>query len=423
MLSVARPAGFGYRWSVVALLFFATTINYVDRQVLGILAPTLQRELAWTETDYGRIVSWFSLAYGFGLLGMGRFLDRIGVRKGFTLAIVTWSVAAMAHAAARTAAGFAVARALLGLGEAGNFPGALKAVSAWFPAKERAFAVGLFNAGSNAGAIIAPLLVPWIALQWGWQAAFLATGALGFLWLIFWLALYREPDEQPRVSRAELDYIRSNSSGSSNSVPWRRLFTHRATWAFIVGKAMTDPVWLFYLFWLPKFLDAEWGVRLAGLAAPLIVIYLLADIGSIAGGWMSSALITRGWSVNGGRKAALLAGALMVVPTVFAPGAPSMWIAVGIISLAAAAHQWWSCNLFTMVSDVFPKSAVASVIGIGGFAGAMSAMLMQRMTGRLLDASADNYGLIFGLCGFAYLAALLLIHVLVPRIQTSNANA
>ena len=423
MLPVARPAGFGYRWSVVALLFFATTINYVDRQVLGILAPTLQRELAWTETDYGRIVSWFSFAYGFGLLGMGRFLDRIGVRKGFTIAIVTWSIAAMAHAAARTAAGFAVARALLGLGEAGNFPGALKAVSAWFPAKERAFAVGLFNAGSNAGAIIAPLLVPWLALQWGWQAAFLVTGALGFVWLAFWLALYREPDEQRRVSRAELDYIRSDSNASSGSVPWRRLFTYRATWAFIVGKAMTDPVWLFYLFWLPKFLDAEWGVRLAGLAAPLIVIYLLADVGSIAGGWMSSALITRGWSVNGGRKAALLAGALMVVPTIFAPGASNMWVAVGIISLAAAAHQWWSCNLFTMVSDVFPKSAVASVIGIGGFAGAMSAMLMQRMTGRLLDASADNYGLIFGICGFAYLVALLLIHLLVPRIQTSGAKA
>ena len=293
---------------MVALLFFATTINYVDRQVLGILAPTLQRELAWSETDYGRVVSWFSFAYGFGLLGMGRFLDRIGVRKGFTIAIITWSVAAMAHALARTAAGFAAARALLGLGEAGNFPGALKAVAAWFPARERALAVGLFNAGSNAGAIVAPLVVPWIALRWGWQAAFIATGALGFVWLAAWLALYREPDEQPRVSRAELEYIRSDGQAKSAHVPWRSLFTHRATWAFIVGKAMTDPVWLFYLFWLPKFLDAEWGVRLAGLAAPLIAIYLFADVGSIAGGWMSSALIARGWSVNGGRKAALSRG-------------------------------------------------------------------------------------------------------------------
>ncbi len=421
--SIPRPPGFGYRWSVVALLFFATTINYVDRQVLGILAPTLQRELAWSETDYGRIVSWFSLAYGFGLLGMGRFLDRIGVRKGFTIAIVTWSVAAMAHAAARTAAGFAVARALLGLGEAGNFPGALKAVSAWFPAKERAFAVGLFNAGSNAGAIIAPLTVPWIALHWGWQAAFLATGGVGFVWLLFWLALYREPDEQPRLSRAELEYIRGDAVTPAGAVPWRRLFSHRATWAFVVGKAMTDPVWLFYLFWLPKFLDAEWGVRLAGLAAPLIVIYLVADVGSIAGGWMSSALITQGWTVNAGRKAALLTAAVMVVPTVIAPIAPSMWIAIGIIALAAAAHQWWSCNLFTMVSDVFPKSAVASVIGIGGFAGAMSAMVMQRATGRLLDASTGNYGLIFGICGSAYLAALAIIHLLVPRIQASDPGA
>ncbi len=418
--AVVPATRFGYRWSVVALLFFATTINYVDRQVLGILAPTLQRELAWSEIDYGRVVSWFSLAYGFGLLGMGRFLDRIGVRKGFTIAIVTWSVAAMSHAFARTANGFAAARALLGLGEAGNFPGALKAVAAWFPAKERALAVGLFNAGSNAGAIVAPLIVPWIALRWGWQAAFVVTGALGFVWLAAWLALYREPDEQPRVSRAELEYIRSDGQAKSAQVPWRSLFSHRATWAFIVGKAMTDPVWLFYLFWLPKFLDAEWGVRLAGLAAPLIAIYLFADVGSIAGGWMSSALISRGWSVNGGRKAALLAAALMVVPTVLAPGASSMWIAVSIIALAAAAHQWWSCNLFTMVSDVFPKSAVASVIGIGGFAGAMSAMLMQRATGRLLDASAENYGLIFGICGTAYLLALGAIHLLVPRIRATT---
>jgi ACS family hexuronate transporter-like MFS transporter len=410
---------FGYRWTVVALLFFATTINYVDRQVLGILAPTLQRELAWSETDYGRIVSWFSLAYGFGLLGMGRFLDRIGVRKGFTIAIVAWSAAAMAHAFARTVAGFAAARALLGLGEAGNFPGALKAVSSWFPAKERALAVGLFNAGSNAGAIVAPLLVPWIALNWGWQAAFLATGAIGFVWLVFWLAFYREPDEQSRLSRSELEYIRGDGAAKQVSVPWRSLFAHRATWAFVVGKAMTDPVWLFYLFWLPKFLDTQFGVKLQGLAAPLSAIYLLADVGSIAGGWMSSNLIARGWSVNNGRKAALLAGALMVIPTVLAPGASSMWVAVAIIALAAAAHQWWSCNLFTMVSDVFPRSAVATVIGIGGFAGAMSAMAMQRATGRLLDASAGNYGLIFGIMGFAYLVALGVIHLLVPRIQAT----
>jgi len=387
----------------VALLFGATTVNYVDRQVLGILAPTLSRELRWTETDYAAIVSWFSIAYGVGLLVMGRVMDRIGVRAGLALAVLVWSLAAMGHALARTVAGFGIARALLGAGESGNFPAAVKAVAEWFPQKERALATGIFNAGSNVGVIVAALLVPSIALGLGWRWAFLATGALDLLWLALWLALYRAPE------RASIESIERTS--------WRALLGRRQTWAFIVGKALTDPVWLFFLFWLPKFLDASFGVRLGGLAAPLVVIYVAADVGSITGGWMSGALIRRGWSVNRGRKTALLAAAVCILPTMFAPAAGSMWVAVGIVSVAAGAHQWWSANLFTTVSDMFPRGAVASVVGIGGCAGLCSAFGLQRLTGTILQATGGNYGPIFAVLGLAYVGALALIHLLVPRLE------
>ena len=406
-----------FRWTICALLFAATTINYVDRQVIGILAPTLQRELGWTEVQYGQIVSWFSLAYGIGFLGVGRLMDRIGVRRGFAFSIVAWSLAAIGHAFARTVAGFSAARALLGLGESGNFPGAIKTVAEWFPRQERALATGIFNAGSNVGAVLAPLIVPWITIRWGWEWAFIATGTFGFVWLIFWLVLYRAPEEHPRVSRAELLHIRSDPAESVEQIPWRRLLGYRQTWAFAAGKAMTDPIWLFYLFWLPKFLDAGWGIELSHLALPLIVIYVLADVGSVAGGWFSGALIARGWSVNRGRKAALLVAALCIVPTMFAAHAQSVWVAVAIVSVAAAAHQWWSCNLFTLTSDLFPRQAVASVVGIGGFVGAMSAVLFQRATGRILEATGSNYSVIFAICGVAYLAAWVVIHLLVPRLQ------
>jgi ACS family hexuronate transporter-like MFS transporter len=407
----------GYRWTIVALLFFATTINYVDRQVLGILAPTLERELHWSETDYGKIVSWFSFAYGFGLLGMGRAIDWIGVRKGFSAAIIVWSIAAMTHARAVTVAGFGAARALLGLGESGNFPAAIKTVAEWFPKKERALAIGVFNAGSNVGAIVAPLTVPWIALTWGWRAAFIVTGALGFVWLAFWLAVYREPERHPRLSRAELAYIRSDPPDEGGPMAWRDLLGYRQTWAFAIGKVMTDPIWLFYLFWLPKFLDARWGVHLAAVALPLIIIYLVADAGSIAGGWFSGALIARGLSVNRSRKTAMLVSALFILPTMFAPLASSLWMAVAIVAVAAAAHQWWSCNLFASVSDMFPKRAVGSVTGIGGFAGAMSGMLFQRLTGWILETTHANYQIVFVICGVAYIAALAFIQLLVPRME------
>jgi ACS family hexuronate transporter-like MFS transporter len=410
------------RWTVVALLFFATTINYIDRQVLGILAPTLQRELQWSEADYGAIVSWFSLAYGVGLLFVGRILDRIGVRLGFSIAIVVWSLAAMGHALARTVGGFSLARASLGIGEAANFPGAVKAVAEWFPKKERALATGIFNAGSNVGAIVAPIVVPWIALTWGWRWAFVATGAVGFLWLLFWLPTYRDPSAHRKVTPAELAHIRSDPTESTAAIPWASLLRHRQTWAFVVGKSLTDPVWLFYLFWLPKFLDTNWGVRLSGLAAPLVAIYVLADVGSIGGGWFSSRLISSGWSVNRSRKTAMAVAAVLILPTLFAPFARSLWIAVAIVSVAAAAHQWWSANLFTTVSDMFPRRAVASVVGIGGFVGAMSAMGFQRLTGYILEATGSNYRIIFVICAIVYVGALGLFHLLVPRMDLARVD-
>lgn len=413
---------FGYRWTICALLFFATTINYIDRQVLGILAPLLEEEIGWSEADYGAIVSYFSFAYGIGFLIMGRALDRWGVRRGFAFAIVFWSIAGMAHAFARTAMGFSIARAFLGLGESGNFPASIKTVAEWFPKKERALATGIFNAGSNVGAIITPIIVPWIALTWGWEWAFILTGALGFVWLLFWLAIYRDPERHPRVSRAELSHIRSDPAERVEAVPWLGLLGYRQAWAFILGKLLTDPVWWFYLFWLPKFLDAEYGIKLAQVALPLVVIYLVADVGSVGGGWVSSALIKRGWSVNRGRKAAMLMAAVLIVPTMFAPRAGDLWTAVAIVSLAAAAHQWWSANLFTITSDMFPRRAVASVVGLGGFAGAMGGVVFQRATGYILEVNGSNYTPIFLVCGFAYVTAWAVIHLLVPRMEPANLD-
>jgi ACS family hexuronate transporter-like MFS transporter len=401
----------------VALLFGATTVNYLDRQVLAILAPTLTRELGWRETDYASIVSWFSVAYGVGLLGMGRVMDLIGVRVGLSVAVGVWSLASMAHALVTSVAGFGVARALLGIGESGNFPAAVKTVAEWFPKRERALATGIFNAGTNVGVVLAALLVPWIALALGWRWAFVVTGALDLVWLAAWLAFYRDPSRHPRVSQAELAWIRSDPVEPGGTVAWRSLLRRRQTWAFIVGKALTDPVWLFYLFWLPKFLEANFGVRLAGLAAPLVVIYVAADLGSVTGGWISGALIKRGWSVNLGRKTALLVAALAIVPTMFAPVAGTMWAAVSIVAVAAGAHQWWSANLFTTVSDMFPRHAVASVVGLGGFAGMCSAFAFQRLTGAVLDAAGGSYAPIFGALGLAYVGALVIMHLLAPRLE------
>jgi ACS family hexuronate transporter-like MFS transporter len=421
MSAPGAPGRIGYRWTVCALLFLVTTINYVDRQALGILAPTLQRELHWSESQYGDVVSWFSLMYALGCLAAGRLLDRVGVRRGFAVAVVAWSLAAIGHAFARTTAGFSAARALLGLGESANFPGAIKTVAEWFPKRERALAAGIFNAGTNTGAIVTPLVVPWIALTWGWRWAFIVTGALGFLWLALWLALYQSPDTHPRVSGAELAHIRSDPAEPSvTSVPWLRLLWTRQTWAFATGKLLADPVWWFYLYWLPKFLDTKYGVRLGQLALPLIVVYLVADAGSVGGGWLSGSLIRRGWTVNRARKTTMLAMALVIVPTALAPLAGSLWTAVALVSVAAAAHQAWSANVYTLASDMFPRPAVGSVVGIGAFAGAMGGCVFQRATGRILEATGNDYTPIFVICGLAYVTAWIIIHFLVPRLEPAQ---
>ncbi|CAA9499539.1 MAG: Hexuronate transporter [uncultured Sphingomonadaceae bacterium] len=420
--AAVRPAG-NVRWVICALLFLATTINYIDRQIIGILKPTLQAELGWSETDYGNIVFWFQAAYAIGLLASGPLIDRIGSRLGYAGAIALWSLAAMAHALFRTPAGFAVARFALGLGEAANFPAAIKSVAEWFPQKERALAAGILNAGANVGALATPVIVPWLAIEYGWRAAFVVTGLLGFVWLAAWLGFYRAPEAHPRVSPAELAYINSDApAGETAPIPWPRLFRRRATWAFVVAKFLTDPVWYLFLFWLPDFFSKRHGLDLLTFGPPLIAVYLLADVGSVGGGWLSSALIKRGYSVNAGRKLALLACALCVLPVFFASTVSSLWAAVAIIGLAAAAHQGWSSNLYTIVSDTTPRGSVASVMGIGGAAGAVGGMIMAKYVGHVLE-TVGTYVPVFLWAGSAYLVALGLLHLLVPRLGETEAAA
>jgi ACS family hexuronate transporter-like MFS transporter len=409
-----------YRWVICALLFFATTVNYVDRQVLGILAKDLQKPeaIGWSEVDYGNIVAAFNAAYAFGLLLAGRLMDRIGTRAGYAIALIWWSIAAMGHALARTPFGFGVARAALGIGEAGNFPAAIKTVAEWFPKKERAFATGLFNAGSNVGAIVAPLTVPWIAATWGWQMAFIVTGAIGFIWLVFWLPLYRRPEEHPRVSPAELAHIQSDPPDPpAVKIPWVRLIPHRQTSAFAIGKYLTDPVWWFYLYWIPGFFREQYKIDLLAVGPPLIIIYVIADVGSIGGGWLSSTFIKRGWTINRARKTAMLICAIAVTPIIFASHVKNIWVAAILIGFAAAAHQGWSCNLFTTTSDMFPRNAVGSVVGLGGMAGALGGATMAVGTGYILQSTGQNYSIVFTIAGTLYLIALAIIHLLVPRLE------
>ena len=431
------PAGY-FRWVICALLFFAATINYIDRQVIGILKPTLQQQFGWTEIDYADIVFAFQLAYAAGFLIAGRMMDRLGARIGFTIAIVIWSLAAIAHAEAAvfgpaaasilsllgltysaSVAGFMFARFALGLGEAGNFPAAIKVTAEWFPKRERALATGIFNSGTNVGAIVTPLVVPWITLTWGWYWAFIVTGVLGFLWLAFWLPLYRRPEEHPRLSPAELAHIRSDPPDPTVHIPWRKLIGYRQTWAFMIGKFLTDPIWWLYLFWIPDFFNRNHGLDLKTIGPPLVAIYLIADVGSIGGGWLSSALIKRGWTVNAARKVAMLTCALAVLPMVFASGAKDLWMAVALVSVAAAAHQGWSANLFTTASDMFPRHAVGSVVGLGGMAGAVGGMLIAKLTGYLLQATG-SYLPVFFIAAFAYLVGLAIIHALVPRLEPAR---
>lgn len=413
-----KPSG-KFRWTICALLFFATTINYIDRQVLGILAPVLEKEIGWSESEYGLIVTSFQAAYAIGLLLIGRFMDAVGTKIGYSLAMIFWSIAAMAHALARSAFGFGAARFALGLGEAGNFPAAIKTVAEWFPKKERALATGIFNAGSNVGAVVAPLVVPWITITYGWQEAFIVTGAIGFTWLAFWWFLYEVPQRSKRVKADELAFIQSDPPDTPEKISWLKLMSHKQAWAFAIGKFLTDPIWWFYLYWVPKFLYKSYGLTLDKLGPPLIVIYLMADVGSIGGGWLSSAFIKRGWDVNKGRKTAMLICALAVIPIVFASQASSMWVAVALLSLATAAHQGWSANIFTTASDMFPRKAVGSVVGFGGMAGSIGGMLFASSAGFILEFTGSYYTL-FIVAGVAYLLALGIFHVLVPKIQPAE---
>lgn len=414
---VPPAPGGRYRWTVCALLFFATTINYVDRQILGLLAPLLQKDIGWSELEYGYIVTAFQAAYALGLALFGWFIDRRGTKRGYAVSIVAWSVAAAGHALVRTPFGFGAARAALGLAEAGNFPAAIKAVAEWFPKKERALATGLFNSGSNFGAVFAPAVVPWLTVTFGWPAAFVATGALGFVWLFFWLLFYERPDRKKGLTAGEFAHIHSDPpEPAAAKVPWRSLFRYRQTWAFVLGKFLTDPVWWFYLYWLAKFLNTKHGLTIAALGPPLIVIYTIASVGSIGGGWLSSRLMRRGWPVNRARKAVMLGCAVCATPVVTVSRTAGLWTAVLIIGLAGAAHQGWSANIFTTASDMFPKRAVGSVVGLGGTAGAAGGLLFAPFIGYILEHTGNNYLIPFLISGSAYLVAFAVIQALAPRL-------
>lgn len=411
-----------YRWVICALLFAATAINYIDRQMIGVLKPTLQGEFGWTESDFATIIFWFQLAYAVGYIGFGRIVDVVGARAGYTIAILIWTVSHMAHGLATSITTFAMARFGLGVGEAGNFPAGIKAVTEWFPQRERAYAIGLFNAGANIGAIVTPLLVPALVLAFDWRVAFYVTGVFGVLWLIAWRLLYRHPDQHPRVSAAELAYIRQDPADPVEPLAWRTVATYRETWAYALGKFCIDPIWWFFLFWLPGYLFERYDMDLKTFGLPLAAIYLISDFGSIAGGWLSSKLIARGQTPNVARKVTMLICAFCVLPIFFAQTIGSVWGAVAVIGLATAAHQAFSANLYALPSDMFPRGAVGSVVGIGGTVGAIGGMGMALFTGYILDATNNNYSVLFAIAGSAYFVALLLVHLLSPRLARVDAR-
>lgn len=418
-----------YRWVVVALLFFATTINYLDRQVIGFLKPKLQEEFFWTETDYSHIVIAFQAAYAIGLLAFGGFIDKIGTKLGYIISLVVWSLAAVLHAVVKTTVGFGAVRAALGLGESGNFPAAIKVVAEWFPKKERALATGIFNSGANIGAVLAPAMVPWILGIYGWQMAFIITGAIGFVWLFFWVILYEIPSRHKKINAAEFEHIHSDideqvtENAPEERIKWGRLFGIRQTWVFVVGKFLTDPMWYFFLFWLPSYFSSTFKLDLSKPTLPLILIYTATTIGSIGGGFLSSWFIKRGMPIFKARKTAMFIFALCVVPIFAARYATNIWQAVGLISLAAAAHQAWSANIFTTASDIFPKRAVSSVVGIGGMAGSVGGIAFPFLIGWILDSAkaagniTGGYNILFVICACAYLLAWLIMHLLTPRMK------
>jgi len=436
----AEPAGrIGkFRWTICGLLFLAATINYVDRQVIGILKPTLQAQFGWTEIDYGDIVFAFQMAYAIGYLFAGRVMDLLGIKRGFALALTIWSLAAIAAAAvprfgpaaavllgtvgltySASVAGFIVVRFVLGLGESGNFPAAIKTVAEWFPQRERAFATGLFNAGTNIGAVVTPMTVPFITARFGWIWSFVLTGVLGFAWLAAWLVIYEKPDRHPRLKAPERAFICSDPVAPATHMPWASLMGYRQTWSFATAKFLTDPIWWMYLFWLPDFFSRNYGLSLLELGPPIIVVYVVADVGSVGGGWLSSLLIRKGWSVNAARKTAMLICAVAVIPIIAAASVKNMWAAVALISLATAAHQGWSANLFTLASDMFPRQAVGSVVGLGGFAGAVGGMLIAKVTGYVLQMTG-SYTTVLLIAGGAYLVALAIVQILTPKLEPAR---
>ncbi|UOQ71274.1 MFS transporter [Hymenobacter cellulosilyticus] len=428
-----------YRWTICSLVFFATTVNYLDRAVISLLKPYLETEFKWSDADYADIEIAFKLAYSLGMLGVGRIIDKLGTKMGYALSTFLWSLAAIGHAFVTSTLGFSVARAFLGVTEAGNFPAAIKTTAEWFPQKERALATGIFNSGSNVGAIIAPLTVPLIAETIGWQWAFIITGALGFVWLILWFYFYEVPARHAKLTKAEFEYIHSDvddlAAASIETLPkvsWFKLLTFRQTWAFVLGKFLTDPIWWFYLFWLPDFLNKQYGLKGTAVAVPVAMVYVLSSIGSVGGGWIPLNFIRKGWEPFRARKTSMLLIALCVFPIVFAQylGQINMWLAVIVIGIAAAAHQAWSANIFTTVSDMFPKRAVASVTGIGGMAGGLGGILLSALVQKRMFVYYESIGeketayfIMFLICGGAYLFAWVLMHFLVPRMKPIDLDS
>lgn len=411
------------RWAICAMLFFATSINYMDRQVLGILAPVLQRAIGWNELQYSYIIGGFQFAYAAGLVLAGRMVDRLGARIGYALIMGVWSLSAMGHALANTVLEFGVARFFLGLGESGNFPAAIKTTAEWFPQNERALATGIFNSGANVGAVLAPALVPWVALHYGWRAAFLITGLFSGTWIVVWTLYYRGPKEHSRVRPAELAHIlQGNGPSATPALPWRDLLAYRQTWAFSVAKFLTDPIWWFYLFWLPKYFDGRFHLGLEHLGLPLIVVYNASAIGSVGGGWLPAWLHRHGMTMERARLSAMLLCACLVTPVFFARGLSSEWVAVGLLSLAAAAHQGWSANLFTTASDMFPASAVGTVVGIGGTAGSIGGVLFSLGIGWVL-ATMHSYAPLFVLCAGVYLLAFAWLLWAAPGLKKVELRA
>jgi MFS transporter, ACS family, hexuronate transporter len=422
-----------YRWTICALVFFATTVNYLDRQVISLLKSVLSDELKWDDGDYANIEIAFKLFYSFGMLIAGRVVDKLGTKKGYAMATGLWSLAAIGHALANSAFGFMIARAFLGVTEAGNFPAAIKSTAEWFPKKERALATGIFNSGTNIGAIVAPLTVPFIAAAWGWQWAFILTGLIGFIWLILWQKHYTNPKDSKKLSQAEYDYIHSDKEDENieketegEKVSWFKLLTYRQTWAFAIGKFLTDPVWWFYLFWLPDFLQSEYKLTLTEIAIPTAVVYMISTIGSVGGGYLPMAFINRNMPAFKARKTSMFIFALCVLPVILSQyaGRINMWLAVLVIGIAASAHQAWSANIFTTVSDMFPKKATASVTGIGGMMGGLGGILLSWAVQknmfvyyRSINQIETAYFIMFLICGAAYLLAWLIMHLLVPKMK------